>query len=273
MRRAAVVAALALAITGCQAPTDAALPAPGAGSALAVAPDNLATLWLVTPDGTFRSPDGGHSWFRIARLTSGSVAFTPAGALVAPGGRRLLLAATSGSGGLRGGIRTPAVLVSISSPWYLTGRVYGLDAAGRLWHSHDGGRHWRRSPGRGLPPGAVGMVAALWHRGRPDVLYVAAGRRGVWASFDSGASFRRVSAVDAVAVAATPARFGLLLVAGSSGLWRSTDAGAGMRRVAAGRGIGALALDPWNWRLAYASGGGDLLRSIDGGAHWSPWPG
>ena len=272
MRRLGAVAmAAAVALgAGCQAAADPALRTPATGSWLAIAPDNLATLWLVSPRGTYRSPDGGHSWYRVARLTSGSVAFTPAGSLFAPGGRVLLSAASSGSGGFRGHLRAPVALHSLTSPWYLSGRVYALDAGGRLWHSHDGGRSWRRSPCQGLPAATLELSAALRHSGKPDVLYAAAGRAGLWVSFDSGASFRRVSALDVTSVAATPAWFGELLAAGPGGLWLSANAGAHLRRVDGVRGVTALAIDPWNRRIAYAAtAGGMLLRSVDGGGRFS----
>lgn len=276
MRTPAVVAALALALSvlaGCQAAADPAQHTPAAGSWIAIAPDNLATLWLIGPRGTYRSPDAGRSWYRVARLTSGSVAFTPAGSLVAPGGRVLLTASASGSGGFRGRLRTPVALRSLSSPWYLSGRLYALGPGGRLWHSHDGGRSWRRSPGRGLPAATLELCAALRHAGKPDVLYAAAGRDGLWASFDSGASFRRMSMLDVTAVAATPAWFGELLAGGPGGLWLSSDAGAHLRRVSGVRGVTALAIDPWNRRIAYAAtASGLLLSSVDGGGRFSPQP-
>ena len=275
MRRLAAAAVLAAAAlgAGCQASADPALRTPGTGSWLAIAPDNLATLWLIGPGGTYRSPDGGHSWYRVARLASGSVAFTPAGSLFAPGGRVLLAASASGSGGFRAHLRTPVALHSLTSPWYLSGRLYALDGGGGLWHSHDGGRSWRRSPGRGLPAGTIELCAALRHNGEPDVVYAAAGHEGLWVSFDSGASFRRVSARDVTSVAATPAWFGEVLVAGPNGVWLSSDAGASLRRVAGVDGVTALAIDPWNRRIAFAAtAGGMLLVSVDGGGRFSAQP-
>jgi photosystem II stability/assembly factor-like uncharacterized protein len=269
VRAALAVVALAVAACGCQAPPDGALATPGPATELAIAPDNLATLWAVTATGTFRSPDGGHSWYRVARLRADSVAFVPSGSLVATGGGRLIAASSSGSGGLHGGLSTPARFVWVSSPWYLSGRVYALDASGRLWHSHDGGRRWRRSPGRGLPAHARDLVAVESHHGRPDVLYAVAGG-GVYASYDSGARFRRVARVDATAIASTPARPGLLLVAGPGGLWNSTDGGRTLTLVRGVRGVRAIACDPWNWRVAFAAtSAGQLLRSFDGGRTWS----
>ena len=272
MRRAGavVLAILAAATCGCQAAPDGALALPARTAALAVAPDNLATLWALTRAGTFRSPDGGHSWFRVAHLRPSSVTFTPSGSLVATSTTRLLVASASGSGGFRGSVPTPAPFVCVSSPWYLSGRVYALDTSGRLWHSHDGGRHWRRTPGRGLPAGATDLVAVRSHNGRPDILYVADGPGGVYASFDSGVRFRRVAEVDATAIAAAPSRPELLLIAGPGGLWASTDGGAERRRIAGVRGVQAVVYDPWNWRVAYAAdAAGRMLRSFDGGFEWS----
>jgi len=271
MRRALAVVLLALVACGCQAAADGALRLPGRTLQLQVAPDNLATLWAVTSAGTYRSPDGGHTWFRVARIRTGWVTFTPTGSLFADGSRELLLAAPSGSGGFHGRLRAPAPFLSVSSPWYLSGRVYALDSTGGLWHSHDGGRHWRRSPGHGLPAGASDLVAAASHRGKPDVLYVADGDGGVYASFDSGVRFQRVARVNATSVAATPAWFGLLLIAGPDGLYRSSDGGRTLKRIPGVHGVQSLALDPWNWRVAYATTtAGQLLRSFDGGEAWSP---
>ena len=162
--------------------------------------------------------------------------------------------------------RRPSTFVSIASPYHRTNRFYAIDVFGRLWLSVDAGRHWTRLRASGLPETALAVAAVRGDITLPDVIYVASGDGGLWRSRNDGATFRHVADIpDAHAIALTTDDQRLVLVAGDR-LYLSTErpyvsAGA---RPAGGRGR----LRPRNRRLAYATVGDTLLRSVDRGQTW-----
>jgi hypothetical protein len=266
--RAAVAVALALAACGCSHAGESALSLPVVPRSLAVAPDFAGTIWLATGGRPYRSADGGHVWARVSGPKSGAlaVAFTRGNSLLV--GRGGYQKGFFGGGRLTDAKPTPAVFVSASSPYYRTDRVYALDSRGRLWVSVVAGRRWARLRAAGLPAGGVAISAVRGDVTRPDTIYVAAGRAGLWRSRDDGASFQHLDTrlADVRAVATTTGRPQLVL-AGGSAIARSDDGGASFRRV--GPAVTALSSDIRNWRIAFATtAGGRLLRSIDGGASW-----
>jgi photosystem II stability/assembly factor-like uncharacterized protein len=163
-----------------------------------------------------------------------------------------------------------AALVAVASPYYRTNRLYALDANGRLWLSVRNARRWARLRAAGLPAGAVAIAAVRGEVHRPDAIYVACGRNGLWRSHDFGATFQRIPAAgDVTAVATTTDDQRLLLVATPRGIELSRNRGRTFVRVSAATGVHAIAFDLRNARLAYAStSGGRLLRSDDGGRTW-----
>ena len=103
---------------------------------------------------------------------------------------------------------------------------------------------------------------------KPDVIYAACGRNGLWRSHDDGATFMHVPGPpDPAEVAMTTDNQGHILVAAGDGLYLSTDFGRTFLRVFDHK-VDAIAFDPRNERLAYAADGRKLLRSVDGGETW-----
>ena len=242
---------------------------PGRAGAVAVAPDNYGTLWLTTPVRAYRSQDGGHSWKPVGGSAGArAVAFVKKHTYVY-GTFGAKVGSFSGLP-LRPVPPAPEPLVAVTSPYYTTQRLYGLDRAGGLWVSVNAGRAWVRLRAAGLPAGGVGLAARRPDPAQPDTVYVAAGSRGLWRSTDSGASFLRVPGVSAAGAVATSVPHNeVLLVADASGLLRSADDGKSFTRVLHEPGVTAIALDTRNPQNAFAAAGGELLRSDDGGVSWS----
>ncbi|MGZ4480871.1 MAG: WD40/YVTN/BNR-like repeat-containing protein [Gaiellales bacterium] len=252
--------------TGCGA-SERPVALPAHARALAVAPDFAGTIWDVTGARAYRSMDGGHSWDPVPGPAEGwAVAFTDhATVVIGPAGTAL----SDFEGGLLVPWRpTPAGFVALASPYHRTDRLYALDASGRLWLSVTAGKSWVRLLAQGLPPGAVGLSAVRDDVTMPDIIYVAAGGRGLWRSVDFGATFRRVPGIArATAVATTTDEQDLVLVAGD-GIYLSTDRGRSFTRTSR-QTVTAVAYDPRNHDLAFAAtGDGRLLRSIDAGRTW-----
>ena len=242
---------------------------PAKASALAIAPDYSGTIWAATGRRIYRSHDGGHTWLRVPGPGGATgVAFLSTHVVtVGPRGVQ-----TGGFGAAVLPAPAPAVALfrSVTTPYYHTNRLYAVDGSGRLWVSVRNAARWARLRAAGLPTGAVGVAAVRGDVHLPDVIYVACGANGLWRSGDFGAAFRRLPAVaDATAVAATTDQQRRLLVASPAGIELSTNAGRSFTQVASIAGVGAIAFDLRNWRLAYAAtSDGRLLRSDDGGLTW-----
>lgn len=242
---------------------------PATASGLAIAPDFSGTIWAATGKRVYRSHDGGHSWHvvpghggatGVAFLSTRVVAVGPRGVQI--GG--------FGTATLRSPRPVGAPLVAVASPYYRTNRLYALDASGRLWVSVRNARRWARLRAAGLPAGAVAIAAVRGEVHRPDAIYVACGRNGLWRSHDFGATFQRIPAAgDVTAVATTTDDQRLLLVATPGGIELSRNRGRTFIRASTVAGVRAVAFDLRNARLAYAStSDGRLLRSDDGGRTW-----
>ena len=267
IRSLLVLVVVSSAAAGCSGASPSALPSPAAARALAVAPDFAGTLWEATGGRAYRSQDGGHTWQYVRHSTDDAgVAFATKYAYLVGTDRSQI--------GDFGGLQTapfrltPATFISVTSPYQKTDRFYALDKDGRLWVSVKAGKVWTRLRAAGLPRTGVTVAAVRDLVTAPDILYVAAGQDGLWRSLDDGASFHKVPGVsDVVTVALTTDDQDRVLVAGPGGIWLSNDRGKTFSHVSS-RPVSALALDPRNARLAYASSGRELLRSVDGGATW-----
>ena len=159
-------------------PSEPSVDIPARATALAIAPDYAGTIWETAGSHIYRSRDGGHSWHGLAHTDAVGVAFLEKLVVVVDGTH-------VGVGGF-GAARLaehPAgrSIVAISSPYYRTSRLYGLDPSGGLWLSVRGGRPWAPLRAAGLPTGC-GAVSAV--RGDPlkaDVVYIACGSGGALA--------------------------------------------------------------------------------------------
>jgi hypothetical protein len=264
--RVILVIIVTILAAGCGA-SERPLELPAQARWLSVAPDFAGTIWDVTDGRAYRSMDGGHSWDPVPGVARGrAVAFTDHNAVViGPGGA----ARSDFEGGLLvPWTPTPTGFVALASPYHRTNRLYALDGAGRLWLSVTAGGSWVRLRAEGLPPGAVALSAVRDDVTTPDIIYIAAGDRGLWRSLDFGATFRPVPGIArATAVATTTDEQDLVLVAGD-GIYLSTDRGRSFTRTSRAAAT-AIAYDPRNHDLAFAATpDGRLLRSIDAGRTW-----
>jgi photosystem II stability/assembly factor-like uncharacterized protein len=259
----AVTATLAAGCSGADPSSEAM---PDAARALAIAPDFAGTLWEATGTTAWRSQDAGRSWRRVSGAKQSlGVSFTEKGSEVV--GSHGAQRGDYGGTGLSRARPTPRTLVSLSSPYHRTSRLYALDLFGGLWGSADAGRHWVRLRALRLPATAASVAAVRDDPSTPDIVYVACGRDGLWRSNDDGATFVHVPDPPvAYAVAMTTDDQRRVLVAGDQ-LYLSTDRGHTFLPVL-DRRVDAIAFDPRNQRLAYAAAGRSLLRSVDGGRSW-----
>lgn len=242
---------------------------PATASGLAIAPDFSGTIWAATGKRVYRSHDGGHSW-RVVPGRGGATGVAFLSTRVVAVGRRGVQTGGFGAATLRTPRAVGVPLVAVASPYYRTNRLYGLDANGRLWVSVRNARNWGRLRAAGLPGGAVAIAAVRGDVHRPDAIYVACGRNGLWRSHDFGATFQQIPAAGAAtAVATTTDNQRLLLVATPGGIELSRDRGRTFTRTSSAGEVRAVAFDLRNAQLAYAStAGGLLLRSDDGGRTW-----
>jgi photosystem II stability/assembly factor-like uncharacterized protein len=241
---------------------------PATASGLAIAPDFSGTIWAATGKRVYRSHDGGHSWHVVPGHGGATgVAFLSTRVVVV--GRRGVQTGGFGAATLRAPHAVEAPLVAVASPYYRTNRLYALDADGRVWVSVRNAHRWARLRASGLPAGAVAIAAVRGDVHRPDAIYVACGRNGLWRSHDFGATFQRIPAAGAAtAVATTTDNQRLLLVATRDGIELSRNRGRTFIHASYAGEVGAVAFDLRNARLAYASVPGMLLRSDDGGRTW-----
>lgn len=265
-RKSAFVAIFAVLATACGQASEPSVAIPARATALAIAPDYAGTIWATAGSHVYRSRDGGHSWHGLAHTGAVGVAFLEKAVVVVDGAH----VGVGGFGATRLAERLAGrSIVAVSSPYYRTSRLYGLDPEGRLWLSVRGGRRWAPLRAAGLPSGCGALSAVRGDPLKADVVYVACGRAGLWRSSDFGASFTRLAASpDATAVATTTDDHLRVLVADADGLALSTNAGKTFRRVARIKGVSAVAFDLRNYLVCYAAAGHTLLRSADGGVTW-----
>ena len=260
------VAIFAVLATACGQASEPSVAIPARATALAIAPDYAGTIWATAGSHVYRSHDGGHSWHGMGHTGAVGVAFLEKAVVVVDGAH----VGVGGFGANRLAERLAGrSIVAVSSPYYRTSRLYGLDPEGRLWLSVRGGRRWAPLRAAGLPPGCGALSAVRGDPLRADVVYVACGQAGLWRSSDFGASFTRLAASpDATAVATTTDDHLRVLVADAEGLALSTNGGRTFRRVARIKGVSAVAFDLRNYLVCYAAAGHTLLRSADGGVTW-----
>ena len=181
------------------------------------------------------------------------------------------------------------------------GHPYGPNAERGVFRSRDGGAHWKRVLGKGEDTGAIDLAfepghpqiiyAALWQvRRTPWNVYPPASGpgSGLYKSSDGGDSWTQVQGngfpehVGRIGVAVAqnePSRVYAIVDGDAGGLYRSDDAGVQWRKVSddpriwqRGWYFGRITVDPHNADRVYAMNT-IVLRSDDGGAHFSPLKG
>jgi photosystem II stability/assembly factor-like uncharacterized protein len=284
----------------CAAPGISVVPC--AVASLVLDPVTSTTLYAATPQGVFKSTDGGATW-REARTglpCAGSCHLvtlaidprtpTTLHAATSPGLFRTVDGATTWQA-----LILPGPVQSIVLDPITTTVLYAVTSRG-LFKSADGGATWGpldlACPG--LPSVECEILALAIDPGTPTTLYAGTSRGGVFKSNDGGATWTaqnnglthaRVSvlAIDPArptTVYAGTSGGGVLTPSSSAadgpgGVFKTVDgaatwfpASAGLARV----GIAAIAADPRTPGTVYAAGGsflgGGVYKSTDAGTSW-----
>ncbi|MDQ2865618.1 MAG: hypothetical protein M3R51_05280 [Candidatus Eremiobacteraeota bacterium] len=246
------------------------LDATGAINQIAIDPKNanrafiaaVGDVYKATADrGVYRTLDGGATWSKVLytddRTGANSVAIDP----LNPG----VIYAGMWEGG-----RTPFHLTSGG-------------AADGIYRSVDGGDHWTRLQGNGLPTGVTGRIAIAFAPSNPRRIYalIESAQGSLWRSDDSGATWKMVNASHGInqrpfyftSLAVDPKDENLVYFM-SVQMWQSTDGGATAKTMKGTRGgdYHELWIDPENpSRMAAADDGGAEI-STSAGKTWHNAP-
>ena len=210
--------------------------------------------------GVFRTEDGGATWRRVLFVDRDSGACDVA---LDPANPRRVWAAT---------------WQARRTPWSLTS---GGPGSG-LWVSSDGGDHWTRLSGHGLPDGIWGKVGVRVAPSDPRRVYalIEAQEGGLFRSDDGGDSWQRVSASRGLRQRAW--YYSTLTVDPGSAdvVWfpqvsmlRTLDAGETVRSVKGGGwDYHDLWIDPQDRRRMIVGSDAGVSLTTDGGATWTRPP-
>src|SRR5579872_2319972 len=210
-----------------------------------------------TTRGVYRTADGGKTWQRVlytdSRTGASSVAIDPANP-------KHLIA------GMWEGWRTPYHLNS------------GGPADG-LYESNDGGDHWTRLRGNGLPAGTTGRIAMAFARSRPARVYalIESNEGTLWRSDDSGKTWKLVNKSHGIdqrpfyftSFAVDPKDENHVYFM-SVQMWQSLDGGVTAKVLHGTRGgdYHSMWIDPQNPDRMAAGGDGGAEVSNDGAKTW-----
>ena len=217
-------------------------------SALAIDPQTTTTLYVGTPQGVFKSVDGGAGW------TSTGLTMWPQSLAVDP--------------------RTPTTLYA--------GMTLGAGRSG-VFKSIDGGVAWTRFTS-GLPDASI--PALIFDPQSSAVLYAGTDRYGAYTSTDGGVTWSALNTgltnPQVLSMAVDP-QIGNVLYAATksdqiaswkngSGVYKSTDGGANWAGIWSGlyaTAVYSVAIDPQNTVTMYAGTYSGIYKSSDGGGSWS----
>jgi hypothetical protein len=180
------------------------------------------------------------------------------------------------------GGRVSALAVDPQNPAHV---IVGTPAGG-LWQTHNGGATWS---GLSLWLASVPVSAIAFDAADPRRIFVGTGALadngavqggiGLIATTDGGATWamREIGAQGAYisAIVVWPGDPARVVVGTDLGIRLSVDGGMIYGAVLDGQAVSAMAVDPLNVNVMYASGRGGLLHSLDRGATWtlaSAWP-
>jgi photosystem II stability/assembly factor-like uncharacterized protein len=295
-------------------------------SALAVVPSNPSTIYAATGeanlrndvafgDGMWRSDDAGKTWQHIgldATAAIAAIAVDPAnpqrvfvaalGDPYKPGPDRGIYRTTDGGATWQKVLYTdentgassiaidpanPNVL--IAGMWQGQRTPFHLTSGGPsdgIYRSTDGGDHWTRLQGNGLPSGVTGRIAVAFAPSDAQRVYalIESAQGSLWRSDDGGATWEMVNASHGINQ--RPFYFTALTVDPkdanhaffpSVDLWESTDGGAHAKEVARPSGFGddhQLWIDPTNPARFAVAGDDGVAVSLDAGKTlvWKPMP-
>lgn len=186
-----------------------------------------------TERGVFRTTDGGRSWDRVLFVDENTGATD---LVMDPSNPDILYAATYQRRRTRWGFN-------------------GGGPGSGIWKTEDGGEHWTRLEGNGLPEGTMGRIGLDVSRSDPSVVY----------------ALIEVAPDESASEPVDPERDPQ-----STGVWRSMDKGRSweFRSNENNRPMyySLIRVDPSDADVVY-TGGGTVSRSEDGGLTFEPLPG
>jgi photosystem II stability/assembly factor-like uncharacterized protein len=234
-------------------------------------------------DAIFLTENGGATWTELPGVVTGlgsAVAFHPTVATTLFGGvtisafRGSFLKSTDGgqswtesTRGLSGSLVTP-----VAADPFAPGTAYS-SAFPRIYKTTDYGETWTHTAT--LTSGVNAFVVDPSHR---HILY-AATRDGVFKSLDGGVQWTPVNdgLTDLEVLSLGIDKRGKTLYAGTAGgIFRSDDGARRWKPTSALPDpfpfVWTLAVDPVHWKTVYARSGSGLVKTTDGGAHWTILP-
>jgi len=206
--------------------------------------------------GVFRSTDGGAHWKKVlyvdAKTGASDVAFDP-------GNPKILYA---------------GLWQAYRKPWIMESGGPG----GGLYKSFDGGEHWRRLSGGGLPAGILGRVNVA-PTPDPKIVYamIEAKNGGLFRTDDGGETWALISDKNSIkqrawyfnTVFADPKDAKTVYVLNTS-LYRSSDGGKSFKTLKTQHGDNhELWIDPTNSKRMIEGNDGGANVSVDGGETWT----
>ncbi len=231
-------------------------------NALVIDPQSPSTLYVGTPVGVFKSTDGGGQWMAVNQglsdLDIQALAIDP---------------------------QTPATLYAAT---FFEG-IFKTTDGGSQWVAVNGGLFDFDRNHKTSPPSPDVRTLAIDPQ-TPTTIYAGRFGLGIFKSVDGGGHWSAVNVglpegalVEVLAIdPLTPATVyaGTFPFVGTAEVFKSTDGGSHWTSVSEGLGEGqvvSLAIDPQTPTILYAgtaqtsfSGpGGQVYKSLDGGAHWS----
>ena len=291
--------------------------------AIAVAPSQPQTLYIGTGeanlrndvdfgDGVWRSNDAGESWSHVGLDATGAInaiaidTKNPERAFVAAVGDvykptadrgvyRTLDGGKTWSKVLYTDERTGAnsIAIDLSNPnvvyagmWEGWRTPFHLTSGGvndGIYKSTDGGDHWARLQGHGLPSGVTGRIAVAFAPSNPRRVYalIESAQGSLWRSDDSGATWKMINASHGInqrpfyftSLAVDPKDDNRVYFM-SVQMWQSTDAGATAKTMKGTRGgdYHQLWIDPQNPARMTAANDGGAEVSTSAGKTWHNAP-
>ena len=206
--------------------------------------------------GIFRSTDGGAHWQNVlfvdAKTGASDIAFDPSNAQVLYAG----------------------MWQAYRKPWIMES---GGPGSG-LYKSFDGGAHWRRLTGKGLPEGIWGRVnVAPAGDGKTVYAMIEAQKGGLYRSSDGGETWALINQKHSIkqrawyfnTVFADPKDVNTVYVLNVA-FYKSTDGGKTFKTLKPRHGDNhELWIDPSNTRRMISGNDGGASVSVDGGETWT----
>jgi photosystem II stability/assembly factor-like uncharacterized protein len=286
--------------------------------AIAVAPSNSNIVYIGTGEpnirndiqpgnGVWRSDDAGKTWSHVGLDGTGhiaqiaidphdpNIAYVAAeGRIYASGPDRGIYKTTDGGKSWQHVLAiddttgASAVVIDPANPntvlagaWTVWRKPWTLNSGGPndgLYMSHDGGAHWTRLEGHGLPSGLMGRIGLAYAPSQPSRIYaLIESKEGVlWRSDDGGANWTMVSKSHDIwqrpfyffELAVDP-RDANHVYFPSVSFFQTTDGGKTLKRLKNNLGDNhQLWIDPTNPARMIMASDSSVGISLDGGKNW-----